>query len=462
MMKLLALLAAFLVTLSGAAQLPEGPSAGPVPDGFTFAAGGDAIGPDHSLEGAKHPGFEQIAELFRKSDLGFVNQEGSIFDLRTFRGYPSAENGGGYPVYPVATAKVLRDAGIRVVSKANNHVIDWGPEGLVATLKVLAAAGIAQAGSGLSLAEARQPVYVETPKGVAALVSTASTFPPAAVAGPGIERHGITSRPRPGLSPLHVREIRLITDDQMAELRTIAGPLALQVPGKPHELRVSDQIFRPAKQDGTTWEMDREDETAILASIREARSKARFVLFAIHAHETAGNADDLPPAEFETMVLHKANEAPSPDDPEPADFLPELFHRAIDAGADAVVRTGPHVLNGIEIYKGKPIFYSLGLFVLDFHGVRSYRAPGGAVKYLPDTWFETAIPVCSFEHGRVSEIKLYPAVIDSSGDASGGLPHPASPERAQRILERMKTMSARFGTTVSIEGNIGIIKPNYQ
>jgi hypothetical protein len=40
------------------------------------------------------------------------------------------------------------------------------------------------------------------------------------------------------------------------------------------------------------------------------------------------------------------------------------FARAvIDAGADAVVGHGPHVLRGIEFYRGRPIAYSLGNFV---------------------------------------------------------------------------------------------------
>lgn len=449
------------VAATGRPQTARTDSAGTVPDGFTFVAGGDMIGPARSLRGAKLPGFGRIADLFRDADLGFANQEGSIFDLKTFRGYPSAENGGGYPVYPVEAAKFIRAAGIRVVSKANNHAIDWGPEGLIATLHTLAAAGIAQAGAGPSLVAARRPVYIDTPKGVAALISAASTFPPAAVAGPAVEMHGITSKPRPGLSPLHIRQIRLITASQLAALRSIGGPIAQNVPGHPGELRIDDQLFRVAHRDGTTWEMDPADESAILASIRAARSKARFVLFAIHAHETAGNVDDFPPEPYEPMVLHRANEAPSPDDPVPAGFLPVLFHKAIDAGADAVVRTGPHVFNGIEIYKGKPIFYGLGSLIFDFQGHRSYRTRAGEIMHFPDAWFETVIPVTTFEHGRVSEIRLNPAEIDPKADISGGLPHPANPERARRILERMKKLSARFGTFVSIEGNIGIIKPVY-
>jgi hypothetical protein len=37
--------------------------------------------------------------------------------------------------------------------------------------------------------------------------------------------------------------------------------------------------------------------------------------------------------------------------------------RVIDAGADAVVGHGPHVLRGVEFYRGRPVFYSLGNFV---------------------------------------------------------------------------------------------------
>src|SRR6185436_14975432 len=41
-----------------------------------------------------------------------------------------------------------------------------------------------------------------------------------------------------------------------------------------------------------------------------------------------------------------------------------ICRSAIDAGADLVVGHGPHVLNGVEMYKGKPILYSLGHFYM--------------------------------------------------------------------------------------------------
>ena len=43
-----------------------------------------------------------------------------------------------------------------------------------------------------------------------------------------------------------------------------------------------------------------------------------------------------------------------------------MFRKAIDAGADMVIGTGPHVVRGIEIYKGKPIFYSLADFIYQY------------------------------------------------------------------------------------------------
>ena len=47
----------------------------------------------------------------------------------------------------------------------------------------------------------------------------------------------------------------------------------------------------------------------------------------------------------------------------PAGFIGVFARRMIDEGADVVVGHGPHLLRGMEIYRGKPIFYSLGNFV---------------------------------------------------------------------------------------------------
>jgi poly-gamma-glutamate synthesis protein (capsule biosynthesis protein) len=439
------------------------PVTSPVPVGggpgdFVLVAGGDMIGPYRTMKDIDDAGFKTVAGWFQTADVGFANQEGAIFDLATFSGYPSAENGGGYPVAPSALAQDYRDMGIKVVSKANNHGIDWGSEGMAATLKSLASVGIAQAGGGLSDSAARAAGYVVTPRGKAALISTASTFPPAAVAGPAITRRGLTSRPRAGISAVHTRLIRLVTADQLAQLRGIAGPIAFKAGASGNEVRISDQYFRTAEHEGTTMEADPADVRAVLGAIAQARRNADFVVFAIHAHETAGDDDDIPPVDFEPMVLHRANEAPSPDDPRPADFEPALFHQAIDSGADVVIRTGPHVMNGIETYKGKPIFYGLGSLFFVFGPRRGYTAPSGQVKKFPDEWYETVVPEVRFRNGQLSEIRLHPITIESSSAPSDGYPHPAPAAEGRRILERLRTLSAAFGTTVTIEGDVGVIR----
>jgi poly-gamma-glutamate capsule biosynthesis protein CapA/YwtB (metallophosphatase superfamily) len=443
----------FLVALP-AARAGEAP-----PDGFTFAAGGDIIGPRGPLNEALQTDFRQIADLFRGADLGIANLEGAVFDLSTFDGYPAAENGGGYPLYPMTLLGELRDMGITLVAKANNHATDWGVEGLVATLQSQAAAGVAQAGTGMSLTEARAAAYVQTPHGRAALVSTATTFPPMSVAGGTVTRFGVESAPRPGISALRIRKVRLVEAKDLEALRRIGGPITREVQGQSDEVRVDDQVFRAADHYGFEWETNSEDESAVLDSIREADANADFVAFMIHTHETAGNEDDIPLGDYELAALHRVNEVPSPDEPMPAAFQPVLFRKAIDAGADAVIRTGPHALGGIEVYRGRPIFYSLGSLFLLFCGDRTYQAPGGQIKKLPDEWYETVIPVTRYADGPLAEIRLYPAVIQSEPGPLCSVPRPADAEEAARILERVRERSAAFGTTVTIRDGVGVITP---
>jgi poly-gamma-glutamate capsule biosynthesis protein CapA/YwtB (metallophosphatase superfamily) len=423
------------------------------PDSFTFAAGGDMIGPYRTLPAKPDPGFAQVIALFRGADLGFANQEGSIFDLKNFPGTPAAENGGGYPLQPSSFARDLKAIGITMVSKANNHATDWGTEGLSATLGWLVVSGVTVGGAGPGLEAARAPAYRDMVKTRVALVDTASTFPPMAVAGPPVARFGVNSKPRVGIAPLHVREVGRISPQQLAAMRQISG--TLDIGGDVHHVRLGDQVF--SDQSGPRWEMNQDDENAILNSVTTARAHAGFVLFSIHAHQTAGDVD-AGAKPFEPMTLHWADEAASPDDPKPADFEPSLFRAAIDAGADAVVRTGPHVLGGIEIYKGKPIFYSLGSLFFDFHGKRTYVTPTGQTMRFPDAWYQTVIPVTRYAHGKLSEIRLYPFAIDDTDGVGGGMPKTASPKEAQTILDHLKAMSAVYGTKIAIENGIGIIR----
>lgn len=102
-----------------------------------------------------------IAPLLAGADLVVANHEGPATDLDV----PNAKLDTGRKRYwyrsrPSYLA-ALRDAGVRVVGLANNHVLDFGPSGLADTVSALDAAGIAHCGAGRDAADARRPVTVE-------------------------------------------------------------------------------------------------------------------------------------------------------------------------------------------------------------------------------------------------------------------------------------------------------------
>lgn len=424
----------------------------------SVALGGDMIGPFHSLPntaaGTSDPGFDAIRALLRSADAGLANQEGAIFDLEGFSGFPAAENGGGYPRQPRSGAEDIRTLGIGLVAKANNHATDWGAHGLLATLASLKGAGVVWAGAGDDPAAACAPGVRER----IALVSAATTFTPMSLPVAPVTRQGTTSLAGPGICAIHVRAVRELPAGALAALRTAAGPLAYASPADGEGVRVGDQHFRLAAQAGIAWEMKPEDLPPVISAIRAAQSRAHLVVFALHAHETAGTVDEMPPSDFEPLLLHRANEAPGANDPVPAAFVPRLARQAIDAGADVFMRTGPHLLGGIEIYKRRPIFYSLGSLVFDFGGRRGYTAAAGQSITFPPEWYETVVPIVTKRADRIVEVRLYPATIDPNAGPSGGLPHLATGKPAMRILSRLQLLSRRYGTEIRISDGVGVIR----
>ena len=150
-----------------------------VEDGFTMTAVGDMIVSRAMTHGKLH-GFDEVVELIQNAhaDVTFGNFEGNIFDIRKFKGSPQAEYGGAYHVSAPSVAPDLRKMGFDLVSHANNHTMDWGPEGMRETQRHLDNAGIVYSGSGETLAEASAARFLETPRGRVGLVSLSTTFPP--------------------------------------------------------------------------------------------------------------------------------------------------------------------------------------------------------------------------------------------------------------------------------------------
>lgn len=83
----------------------------------------------------------------------------------------------------------------------------------------------------------------------------------------------------------------------------------------------------------------------------------------------------------------------------------DLAHTAVDAGADLVLGHGPHVLRGMEVYKGRMIAYSLG----NFCGYKQFGTQGGYGGTSVILEVELA------DNGVLTAAKLHPVALDSQG-----------------------------------------------
>ena len=67
--------------------------------------------------------------------------------------------------------------------------------------------------------------------------------------------------------------------------------------------------------------------------------------------------------------------------------------------------------------------------------------------------------ISHFQDGELAEVRLYPTELGADGpDSRLGIPRIASPGKAQEILERMQRLSQDFGTTIDIQGSVGVIR----
>lgn len=123
-------------------------------------------------------------------DARLVNLETSATTAGAF----SREKSVHYRMHP-ANGDTLSAAGLSACALANNHVLDFGADGLVDTLKTLREVGVKPCGAGRDLAEARRPAAIPARSGarvrVAAVGSGSSGIPAswaAARSRPGVDR----------------------------------------------------------------------------------------------------------------------------------------------------------------------------------------------------------------------------------------------------------------------------------
>jgi poly-gamma-glutamate synthesis protein (capsule biosynthesis protein) len=460
MMIVIAIAGAFAATReSVGAEQPARPSinelATTVKDGFTIASVGDMI-LGFPLAQSDDPGLQGVIKLLRDADVATGNYEGNIIDGRTFKG----SGPGGFAGVPEVAADT-RAMGFDLVARSNNHQGEYGYEGMLETNKHLADAGVVYAGSGETYWAARAPRFVATAKGRVGMVATASSYAENIMAQPGRgEWLG-----RGGQSALRTTRIFLMPQQSWQAVKTIResfpNGLAFYTPttDTATQITILGQRFRQAPAGVTkpsyTFEMNEQDLKDILAMVREGKTKSDFMTVAIHAHHFA----DAKGSGWRGPNMPETDDLDT--NPSIADYLPVFAKAAIDAGADAFLGTGVHVVRGIEIYKGRPIFYGLGEFVrqMDVVGLAGLGRGRGTTDS-PPVKYEGIVPVSRFVGGQLAEVRLHPIeLLDDVRMVHRGVPRLASPATAQRVLSRLQSLSAPLGTTIVIDRGVGVISP---
>ncbi|MEP6885741.1 MAG: CapA family protein [Gammaproteobacteria bacterium] len=446
-----------------------------VPNGFTVGAVGDLIiSRPLSQYSESLPPFKATLEVLRAVDALYGNLETTIFDARYFNGAAYAWDGDWTNSSVPAVAKDLRAMGFDMVSRANNHSLDWGLEGMRETSSLLDEAGLMHAGIGEDRGRARAPQFLETPKGRVALVSIASTYRPTTDALPSMG----AAPGRPGLSALRVTRTVVVPEAAMQALAKADCLTAHRHCNEiPESLELFDVKYRRGPAFAYDYAMDPEDLAEILRSVREARQNADFVIVSIHSHECTTGCDDA-------------------DQPRGAgNFLKRLAHEAIDSGADLFVTTGNHNLGAIELYRSalrgvRPILYGLGNFFWSdvqvplphdlFQENRELlsaawsepqkatdydlTAPLNRDSFAHDFTFRSVIAVCRFEGNQLAELKLYP-VEDGYGERLplSGIPRLVKDSSVSAtIFRQVADATAAFGLpppAFTIRDNIAIWRP---
>jgi poly-gamma-glutamate synthesis protein (capsule biosynthesis protein) len=301
---------------------------------------------------------------------------------------------------PFEAMEALKSFGFNLLSLANNHSFDIKASGIVNTLEAAERLEIGHAGTGRSLARSNEPFRVETTSGRVALVALAS----------GLIQDGRATDTQPGVNELAIEG---------------ATPNA-------------------------------RDVRRILDRVHEAKKTSDVVIVSVHNHHYPGVER---PADFKQLLLSEL-----PARLAPAAWLEPWARQLVDAGADVVAMHGPPFLHGVEVYKGKPIFYSLGNFI--------FQVPPESIHLEEPIMWESVVAHVDFDGDKLKAVRLQPIAMNKVGKGlpnphdefdvneyhrTRGLPRPATGNQARFLLDRLAELSKGYGTELAIEGDVAAL-----
>lgn len=453
-----------------------------------------------------NPGFLGTVDYLRGLDVTLTNLECAIPDP----GIPPAfvAGSGWGATYMLGTPDMIDDLqfmGVDAVCAANNHVSDFGDEGILSTVRHLRAKAMPYAGIGASLTEATQATYVDAPTGLRVAVIMACDWGPRGAQGLNFpwpvgymaSDDAPPFSPRPGVNLLRYESVSHVSAEQLEHLRRISADLDWE----------QDKIYRrngywrshPLVGTTTNVGVEVDSDSAFWFLGR------KFVVDGDHGHHTVACEEDLErlykhirearrQADVVCVGLHDQSHGEHVHD-----YISTFAHGAIDNGADVYFNNGGSHM-GIEIYKGKAIIYGLPSLFLqtesvmhvpssemgryglpadstaaDFLDTRAAGAQtafqeGGSIGRMMGGAGGSAVHTCVFDdNAELQEIRVQP--LEPLGGTMFAaderniprfrrqlplMPGPDS-EVAQRVLQHTVEVAEPFGTEVEVRDGVAVV-----
>lgn len=426
----------------------------------TFIAAGDCF-ITRRLPEDGYGGFDKLQKLIKSHDVRFLNLESTFHNCE---GYPAAESGGTWAMSDPRTLDDMKHMGFNLFNTANNHSGDYGEGGTLATIRNLQERNMVFAGTGRNLGEASKPCYLETRHNRVALIACSAGNRKAPWAGD--QTRNLPGRP--GLNPVGIQEVYHLDKAHFEMVKALAK---VSTVNREAEKSIRNGYGIPFPEDvmplgSARFKLDdncfvesfpaEKDMVRIEAEIREAKLQADTVLVSIHSHY---------------IDSYDNTKAPQ--------FLEIFCRRCIDAGANVVIGHGPHELQGVEIYNGGLIMYSIGNFLFETETVEfqpwdAYHNRGMDVvntkvgAYMSDrskndtVGYNVQWPIWNsilfgwtMEDGKITHVQLYP--IELGMDKSRGQKGVPVLNRSETTLNYLQQLSSPYDTVIRIDNGVGYI-----
>src|SRR5436190_834585 len=385
-----------------------------------------------------------LLEVLRTADTTVGNVEVYLVDRRNWG------NGFGNNWSPKEMAKDYAAMGFDMLISGEGA---GGEAGMRSSMRYLDEAGVGLAGYGANAAIARTPVVQHTTKG---RITLHAAYP---VTGNADWATGEVGADGYGLNPMRLTAWNVVTRDQLEQLKTMRDAVAKTRGETPNDPPDRATLFGRTYVAGPKtgeyhYDVNPDDRRSALLAVRNAKEYSDFAIFSMHVHQN-----------------RYAFQAYSQDH-YPAQYLVDLTHDMVDNGMDMYVGHGNHTMQGIELYKGRPIYYNLGNFSVHRFGLDDSGTAGPMTaiergeegnQWLQQESNQSAyVARNTYQDGVLRDIKIYPVDL---GDAPGqdrrpwsrtDVPRTPTAKRAKQILARVQEYSKPFGTRITIQiDNVG-------